>query len=597
MTQVDFTRDFLSFYKFMFVVEGAFGPQPVIPPFLEAWLQLAFPLPDGNPAARNIADFRTKKEGKSALAAAVAAYMASRKPYQEVVIVASDKDQAADRVLKACKYGIERGPMAPHARVYKDVIEIDNSSIIQAMPNDWRGAAGGNYSCIIFDELHSWIYENNRRVFDEMIIPPTQPNGVRWIASYAGWEGESLLLREWWDRALAGDKVNDELPFYANREASLLAFVDAGPESWRMPWMNERYIREVQASERPNTFRRIWLNEWVSGEGQFLPEGAWDACFSMDVHPLRPKDTRRVVVGVDASTSRDLTALIGATYNRESDTVDITHVRAWKPTRGFLRLGKPTIDLAETVGTEVTRLHKGGQLDSVIADPFQLHALIIEWEKAGIKVIELPQTSGRVEADQGLYDAVIGRTIRHYNEPILNEHIRNAVALETPRGFRLAKEKTNLKIDCAVALSMAHWGAIRTKGYGEVSWIADPFADWPPPEGYIFDTRRGWHMPNKYKRHSTGATSWRDCRYRNKGCDECEAELKQEGYYREQEEASNVTPMGEQEFYEWHDNLYPHLRADEIRRKEYEHKISSKFWSAVNRRRMAQDGESPEGGA
>ena len=56
-----------------------------------------------------------------------------------------------------------------------------------------------------------------------------------------------------------------------------------------------------------------------------------------------------------------------------------------------------------------------------------------------------PRPARRVEADQALYDAIIGKTIRHYNDPVLNEHVKNAVAIETPRGFRLAKEKTSTK--------------------------------------------------------------------------------------------------------------------------------------------------------
>jgi phage terminase large subunit-like protein len=89
-----------------------------------------------------------------------------------------------------------------------------------------------------------------------------------------------------------------------------------------------------------------------------------------------------------------------------------------------------------------------------------LHTLILTWQKAGIRVIELAQNAGRVESDQALYDAVISKSIRHYNDPTLNEHVRNAVAIETLRGFRLAKEKTSRKIDAAVALSMSHYGAL-----------------------------------------------------------------------------------------------------------------------------------------
>ena len=75
---------------------------------------------------------------------------------------------------------------------------------------------------------------------------------------------------------------------------------------------------------------------------------------------------------------------------------------------------------------------------------------------------ELPQTASRIAADQALYDAIIGKSLAHYNDPTLNEHIRNAVAIESARGYRLAKEKTTKKIDAAVALSMAHYGLSNT---------------------------------------------------------------------------------------------------------------------------------------
>ncbi len=115
-----------------------------------------------------------------------------------------------------------------HAKVYRDVIELDNKRIIQALPMDWQGAAGGNYACCIFDELHGYIYESQRRLFDELLPPPTQPDAVRWIASYAGFLGESELLKKWWDRGLQGEKVSESLPLYLNHNAGLLAFIDTG---------------------------------------------------------------------------------------------------------------------------------------------------------------------------------------------------------------------------------------------------------------------------------------------------------------------------------------------------------------------------------
>jgi hypothetical protein len=449
MNRVDYTRDFVAFFRDLYVVEGAYGPHPLVPPFLETWLRTAFPLPAGDPIARNVLDARTKKEGKSALAGAVALYMATRQPGSEVIIVASDKDQAKDRVLRAVKYAVEKGPLVGHAKVNTDGIELEGGSTIKAMPCDWKGASGGNYNCIIFDELHAWTFESQRRLFDELVIPPTIRAGVRWCASYAGWPGESSLLEELWTKALAGIKIGD-LPIFQNSAASLLAFVDTGPESWRMPWMNDEYIEQTKASERPNTFRRLWLNEWVSGESQFVSAEAWAACYSPDVKPVTPEDKVKLVLGADASTSRDYTSLVGVAGG------DVRFVRVWKPQKSLFRKGKLTIDIDLTIGQEVLNLHARGQVAAVVCDPYQLHTCVLKWAKAGIRVIEMAQTGARVEADQGLYDAINSFSIRHYNDPALNDAIQNAIAVETPRGFRLAKEKTKLKIDAAVALSMAY---------------------------------------------------------------------------------------------------------------------------------------------
>ena len=460
---IDYTRDIISLIRDFCPMEGAYGPRAVILPFLEMWLGRAFPLPEGNPAARNVLDSRTKKQGKSATAAGIALYMATRQKGAEVVIAAADQDQSRDRVLRAAKFAVDNGPLGRHAKVYRDVIELENGSLIQALPMDWRGAAGGNYAAVIFDELHAYTLESHRRIWDELIIPPTQPHGVRWVSSYAGYLGESLLLWELWQKGLAGARDEGALPIYHNADASLLALLDVGEASWRMPWTQgetgRRYIEETRQTERPNVFRRLWLNEWVEDESQFVTPEQWAACYLPEVRRWREDDGRRLVLGADASTSRDLTALVGCYGDSDMRRIEVVFCRVWKPAISDLRFGKPTIDLDETIGAEVLRLHRVGAVTAVVYDPYQLHSVALRWEKAGIKCIELPQTGARVESDQALYDAIIGRTLAHYNDPTLNEHIGNAVAVETPRGFRLAKEKTSRKIDAAVALSMAHHGA------------------------------------------------------------------------------------------------------------------------------------------
>ena len=386
------------------------------------------------PAATACRPTTTTRTCRCSPAVAVRLYFAARRRKSEVVIVAADKDQAKDRVFRSVVYAVEHNPAWGKAKVFKDVIELDNGSTITALPFDWKGSAGGNPSGVIMDELHTFTTELQRRMYDELVIPPTQRNGVRWIASYAGFEGESTLLQEIWNRARGGERLAGELPIYHAAEASLLALIDQGKESWRMPWSTAAAMRQIEASERPPTFRRLWLNEWVSSESQFLPEGTWGGLYNPDVLPLLPGDKRPIVLGADASTSRDLTALVGVTFDPLTQRADVVYCRVWKPKFSLLR-NKATVDLSATIGAEIARLYQENTVRAVYYDPYQLHSISIDLQKKGVPMVELPQTGARVEADQALYDDCIGGAMRHYNDPTLNEHVQNPIALETHRGL------------------------------------------------------------------------------------------------------------------------------------------------------------------
>ena len=78
----------------------------------------------------------------------------------------------------------------------------------------------------------------------------------------------------------------------------------------------------------------------------------------------------------------------------------------------------------------------------------------------------MPQTAQRTEADQALYDSIIGGRLAIYDSPELREAIQCAAGRETERGYRLTKRSGD---DLVVALSMAHWGAMAgglAKKYG-----------------------------------------------------------------------------------------------------------------------------------
>jgi phage terminase large subunit-like protein len=125
---------------------------------------------------------------------------------------------------------------------------------------------------------------------------------------------------------------------------------------------------------------------------------------------------------------------------------------------------KPTIDLS-LMDEKIRWLLDNFAVIGVFYDSYQLHSIMTkihqEYDKTGTRklVVEVPQNSGRILSDQYLYQSIVERKLRHNNDPVLREHVLNAVASESEKGFRLDKERTSNKIDAAVACAMSIYGS------------------------------------------------------------------------------------------------------------------------------------------
>jgi len=491
-----------------------------------------------------------KKTGKTALNAVLTQWRWLALPGQHFT-AANDLDQSQARQFAMIVDSVRANPfLSSTVKIGRsELIFEPTGSRLTALASDATGNAGANFLTVSHTEAWGILYEGGIRSWEELTPPPGKWYGLpalRLADSYAGFLGESATWHKLVDRGLAGKRISKEWPIY--QAGGLLLFHMEGEEAQRRcfrgtPEEAEAYYTEQRQTLRPNTFDRMHANQRTAAESAFLPEGAWQRVESNEVHPLRPGERTRLVIGVDASTTRDNTALVGVEFKPKTGVTEVRLVRVWKPQKGLLRFGKPTIDLEETLGAEVLRMHKEGQLSAVVADPYQLHSLIVKWEKAGIKVIELAQNAGRVESDQALYDAIVSGSLLHYGDPVLTENVRNAVAVETPRGLRLAKEKTSKKIDAAVALSMAHWGALSRKTQtGRISvepdWMFGPYER----ENILYDplTGNGWDAgyPVNRKPHPEGVT-WQNCPHNAHGCQTCVNEMEEDGTWqkiREQDE-------------------------------------------------------------
>jgi hypothetical protein len=153
-------------------------------------------------------------------------------------------------------------------------------------------------------------------------------------------------------------------------------------------------------------------------------------------------------VAVDASTKHDSTAVVALRW--EGPRLVLVCHRIWRPSP------EAPLDLEATVEAYLRDLHARGNVQVVVCDPFQLHRSMMTLKAAGLPIREYPQTSGNVTLmAQTLFDLLNGRNLRMYPSAELREQALNCVALDSPRGWKITKERARHKIDAIVALAMA----------------------------------------------------------------------------------------------------------------------------------------------
>jgi phage terminase large subunit-like protein len=229
----------------------------------------------------------------------------------------------------------------------------------------------------------------------------------------------------------------------------------------RMEWQTPEYYAEQRRILRPAQFLRLHENRWTSGDTRFITEEMYEACLDREHQPVLPQHSIPLYVGVDIGIKHDSSAVVAVMREQGRPTVALH--RIWKPTANeSVRLE----DVVEYL-CELSRLYR---VKAVVADPNQMLGVIQRLRGKGIPIQEYPQTTANLtQAGQVLYDLVRDRNLRLYSDADLREHLVNAVVVESPRGWRLAKDKASKKIDAAVALAMA-LVALQEKPEGFPRW-------------------------------------------------------------------------------------------------------------------------------
>ncbi|MBA7584719.1 hypothetical protein ES708_26676 [subsurface metagenome] len=389
-----------------------------------------------------------KKSGKSALAAGIAEWYLFTQGIRpgenvEVLICAADKEQASWTVYNKLKEAIRMNRrMLMQCDISADRIDIPHkSTVCRVLATDPSGA-GQNADLVIFDELYLFRYEGMREFFETMTTVPTKPHPLIFIITTAGYEeDEDDLLFSLYTKGMDLKK---------NPDPSFHFWWD---HKNRMPWQTKKYLDQQRGRLREGTFRRFHLNEWTSNEEIFIAESDIKACVDHKLSPALPNKSLSIIVGIDIGLKHDATGIVAVT--KEENKIKLINVKKYQGNP------KKPVELEEQVEGHIRKLNEDFNLVAVYYDPYQFARSAQTLIKEGIEMFEYPQTLDRLTAmSQNLYDLIKGRNLILFSHPDLIKHLINSKAKESTRGWRIVKRKSNSKIDLAISLAMASFGAV-----------------------------------------------------------------------------------------------------------------------------------------
>jgi phage terminase large subunit-like protein len=417
-----------------------------------------------------------KKSGKSMTAAMhiLTMTLVHGGRFAEAYVVANDLEQAQDRVFQAVRRIVECSPdLKREAVVTQNRIsfpEID--ATITALASDYAGAAGANPVVSSFDELWAYTSERSRRLWDEMVPPPTRKVGCRLTTTNAGFSGESQLLEELYARGISQPLIDNSL----HAGNGILMAWHREPVA---PWQTEQWLLQMRQQLRPSAYMRMIQNQFVTNENPFINMSWWDACVDPNLKPLVGNRGLPVCAGVDASIKHCSTAIVVTHWDDKAKQVRVVFHRVFQPSPD------EPLDFEATIERTMLDLQKRFMLVRVLYDPWQMQYTAQRLTRAGINVEEFPQSPGNsTMIGQHLYELIQSRSLRVYPDADMRRAVSHTVGMETPRGWRIGKDKQAHKVDVVVALAMASFAAVRGKGEGLSHWAAwfdEPKPLLPPP--------------------------------------------------------------------------------------------------------------------
>jgi hypothetical protein len=384
---------------------------------------------------------------KTTLAAKIGLHHLLTVPAAAVTIGAAAKDQA--RICFERMRGFAQHPSLDDQLVIRHLElrhddEDGHRRLLRVVPSEAAHVHGLSSSLYIGDEIWAWAGDD---LLEAMLTGLVKRPDARFLGiSTAAARLDSPLARlraralagkvsrngavidavapgvRWLEWSLADGKPLDD--FRAIKACNPAAYITAAS------------LREQAERVTPLAFAQFHACRWGVGQGAWLPEGAWSACAGEWAPPDEP-----VVLFVDVGGSRASTALVGVTPELE-----VAEIRILQGDEAVLH-----------VVDEIVEVASRRPVIEVAHDPwrFRSEALRLQREH-GLDVVEVPMSQSRLIAmSENLHSVIVSKRLTHPDHPGLNQHVADAIARQTARGWLLSKSADGVQIDAAIALAGA----------------------------------------------------------------------------------------------------------------------------------------------
>lgn len=475
-------REFIGFLKHS---RGDFAGKPfILEPWQDEYLDKLFNTKrdDGLRQYRTSLLALPRKNGKSALSAAIGLYMLCCDDIgAEVIVAAGDRSQAA-LLHTAAKQFVESSALSKRCKIYRNSIVLPERNATMICISSEAGTKHGyNPSCVLVDEYHVFPDRELVDVLETGMGARSQPLTI--YITTAGTDKLGPCYKDWQRAEKIRDGVlKDEtfLPLIFAADPDADPFIEA---TWKASnpnygvtlkpdYFHQMSTRAKQSPSEEVVFRTLHLNQWVNSESKWLRHGAWEA----NAGELRPPGDRVAFCGLDLSSTQDTTAFV-AVWPDDDGTYDVyAHLfipeegadRASKADRvpyrqwakeGFVTLTEGDITDYDAVRNHVLSFCEKNSVRSVAIDRWNATHLTTQLVGEGIDVKPFGQGYASMSAPTKLLETlIIGGKLRHGGNPALAWQVSNVtLRVDDAGNVKMSKAHSNStsRIDSAVALVMA----------------------------------------------------------------------------------------------------------------------------------------------